>query len=591
MLLSFRSNAPGLEDTAFLIERAALSTCGDLESGFLVHAGPVERHPGTGAGQAAARLAALPGVGLVVLIRNPGLVLDEGLTDRIAAARARLTPLDGRWSLAAAAGLTPRGERVSALYSSASPHLPLNPTPRPLIDALPDLCLIDAAWLRRLAASGSPLPDSALETAVIAEGYLHDRVALYLPELVAGVDGALRARNPLKYRRELEDRLADILPGEEIATLSGRLTIEPAAAPPDAETPSNEQRPGAAGALSAAVERVVVGFCDPLSLSIVTRTRFTRPHLLERLLASITRARRADTRIEVVLSSDAPRETCEAALAGLRPAFPQLTLRLCHNPAEGHSRVTNLVAGLRAASGAYVALMDDDDYVDLFAFEEMQRTLFLGARPLMVTGSAVHDEEWTETPSGRHVLGQQSMRASYPASGWRRMFGGVNRLPVCALVMPRERLLARLDAFAFRHDLSEDYALGLLVLTDPELPEVAELPGTFGHISMRRSETQSMMLADRRPWVRDIALYLADLARTPAAAGPGKWALLADHHSSDAAIGAKSVAELEAALAERERQIRLMRREIDCLRAAEALPPAAGATGGAQTREPPREAA
>ena len=35
--------------------------------------------------------------------------------------------------------------------------------------------------------------------------------------------------------------------------------------------------------------------------------------------------------------------------------------------------------------------MDDDDYVDLFAFEEMERALFLGARPLMVTGSDVRD--------------------------------------------------------------------------------------------------------------------------------------------------------------------------------------------------------
>ena len=233
------------------------------------------------------------------------------------------------------------------------------------------------------------------------------------------------------------------------------------------------------------------------------------------------------------------------------------------------------MAGLRAAAGEYVAIMDDDDYVDLFAFGEMERALFLGARPVMVTGSDVHDEEWIETSSGGHVLIGRDVRATYPATGWRKMFGGVNRLPICAFVMPRERVLARLDAFDFRHDLSEDYALHLLLLTDPQLPPVVELPGTFGHISIRKDETHSMTLEDRRPWVRDIALYLADLTRCAPAAGPGIWALLAGQETAASAMESMSVANLEAAIATRDRELRLMRLELEALRSAGVAPPPA----------------
>jgi hypothetical protein len=201
----------------------------------------------------------------------------------------------------------------------------------------------------------------------------------------------------------------------------------------------------------------------------------------------------------------------------------------------------------------------------------MRRALFLGARPLMVAGSAVHDEEWTETPGGRHILTRSSERMTYPASGWPEMFGGVNRLPVCALVMPREQLLARLDCFVFEHDLSEDYTLFLLLLTDPALPEIVELPGTFGHISLRAQDSHSITMEDRRPWVSGIALYLADLTRTKAVAGPGQWALLtrigAGRDPAAATLDAKTITELRSALTGRDRQLRLLQNENARLRA------------------------
>ncbi|MCZ6523804.1 MAG: glycosyltransferase [Alphaproteobacteria bacterium] len=503
---------------------------------------------------------------MLAVSRNPALVLDPGLPIRIAAALEMLSPLAGRWSLAAAGGLTPSGGRVCALYSSDTPFIPIHSSPQPLTDPLPDLYLIDATYLRALIARNRALSDSGFETVIAVQGYLDGRVALYAPALTAGINGALRPRDPVKLNLDLQDWFAETLAGAEIPTLMGPVTIERATTEPD-----DPRTPAARRDLAETIGRVVESHCQPLSLSIVTRTRFTRPHLLERLLTSITRARRDGADIEVVLSSDAPLETCEAAVADLEAKFVNLTLRLQHNPPQGHSRVTNLLAGLRAATGTHVAIMDDDDYVDLFAFEEMQRALFLGARTLLVAGSAVHDEEWTETPSGRHILTRSTERMTYPASGWREMFGGVNCLPVCALVMPRAGLIARLDAFTFEHDLSEDYTLFLLLLTDPALPEIVELPGLFGHISLRAGDHNSVTMEDRRPWARDIALYLTDLTRTASVTGPGQWALLARNEtgrdSAAAALDAKTIAELRAGLANRDRQLRLMQSEIARLRA------------------------
>jgi len=392
------------------------------------------------------------------------------------------------------------------------------------------------------------------------QGYLDGRTAVFLPQLTAGIDGALHPRDLGKLRLDLRDWFAEDLPGQEIPTLMGQVRIEPTRPSNDDPRPPTVRRD-----LSEAIDAAIASHCPRLSLSIVTRTRFTRPHLLERLLTSITRAQRDVDQIEVVLTSDAPQISCQAALADLKQKFVNLDLRLQHNQAAGHSRVTNLLAGLRAAHYDHVAVMDDDDYVDLFAFEEMGKALFLGARPVMATSAVVHDEEWVETPSGRHVLTRSTERSRYAANGWRDMFGGVNRLPVCSLVVPRATLLARLDAFEFRHDLSEDYALWLLLLTDPALPEIVELPGAFGHISLRAGEDHSVTMADRRPWVRDIALYLSDLCANPAAAGPGQWAQLCGRTIANA-IDTSTIAAMREAADRRDLELRLLRQELAHLR-------------------------
>jgi hypothetical protein len=145
MHFSFRIDIPGLERTAFLIERTILDASGDLETEFLENAGPLTRHRGKSIGELAVALASDPGIEVLAVSRNPALVLDPGLPARVAEAREMLAPLAGCWSLAAAGGMTPLGGRVCALYSSETPFIPAHRSPQPLSDPLPDLYLTPAA--------------------------------------------------------------------------------------------------------------------------------------------------------------------------------------------------------------------------------------------------------------------------------------------------------------------------------------------------------------------------------------------------------------------------------------------------------------
>jgi hypothetical protein len=236
MHFSFRIDSPGLESTAFLIERAVLDASGDLETAFLENAGPLTRHRGKSIGELAVALAGDPSIEVLAISRNPALVLDAGLPARIAEAREMLAPLAGRWSLAAAGGMTPLGGRVCALYSSETPFIPAHRSPQPLTDPLPDLYLIDANWLRSVIARSHALPDSGFETVLVNQGYLDSRVALYAPALTAGIDGALRPRDPVKLGLDLRDWFADTLACEEIPTL---MAPSPSNAPSLTANPPN----------------------------------------------------------------------------------------------------------------------------------------------------------------------------------------------------------------------------------------------------------------------------------------------------------------------------------------------------------------
>lgn len=554
----FNLNGQGLDRVRFLVFRESLPTNGDAESAFLDGLTGVMRHaPGRRIPDVLTSALDVPDIDILVVIRNPNLVLDPCLPGRIAAAIGRLPDMQN-WSLAGAGGLGPDDRRHMALYASDTPALPECAGPQPLLDLMPDLYLVNAAFARQVLADTAEVPDAGLEPVLATEGYLDGRIAIFLPDLGAGIVGGLMSRDLTRLSQDLNTQFADRLSDQTVPTLSGPIQIRASAMPDRDRAPEV--------ALDTATRGVITRHADPLTLSVVVRTRFDRPHLLARLLTSLSRARLDGMELEVILSSDADRIVCQRTTRELARDFCNLNIRLQHNRQSTHSRVGNMVGGITAARHDYVALIDDDDYLDLFAFDVVAPALFMGNRPLIVTSSVIHDETWEETPSGRWVLTHSGERGAYGSDGWRRMFSGVNRLPICALLIPRDQLVERLSCFEFRHDLSEDYALFLLVLTDPNLPAIFPIDDTFCHISVRGTDN-TVTMKDRRPWVRDITGFLADLVSRPGVAGPGLWALLAQASTAapDQAAG-RTIADLRKALDQRDENIALLRQEISTLR-------------------------
>ena len=509
---------PGLERVRFLVERSSMPTNGDTECAFLDGISGLVRHPaGQDAPTVLCAALARERTDILVVIRNPDLVLDPQLGVRIAAAISGLPAADG-WSIAGAGGLGLGDRRHLSLYASDTPSLPEFAGPQPLLDVMPDIYLVNASFALPVLQAAEFTPSAGLEPFLATEGYLQGRTAIFLPKLVAGINGQLMARNLDGLTQDLNTAFGDRLRNQVVWTLSGPIRI----AAPQQSDQTAPQKP-----FQSAVESAVLAHADPISLSVVVRTRFGRPHLLDRLLASISRARIEHVPLEIILSSDADPALCQAETDRVRQAFCNLSIRLQVNRPGTHSRVVNLLGGLSAANHDYVMLIDDDDYVDLFAFDSIAFASFMGNQPLIVTTSKIHEETWEETPSGRWVLSGSKETGCYDADGWMDMFTGINKLPVCALVLPRERLMTRLNAFDFRYDLSEDYALFLLVLTDPDLPGIHPSREPFCHISVRGQEN-SITMQDRRPWVRDITGFLSDLVSDPRVAGLRDSHILSD---------------------------------------------------------------
>lgn len=560
----FGLSSDAMSGVRFVVYRDGLNSNGDVESGILEGVVRLRRHdPAKPAGAVLRLVMEDPGVHAVVLIRNPNIVLDQNLPDRISRTIAQLPPID-QWSVVGAGGLGISDRRHLAIYASDTPAIPECSGPQPVLDVMPDIYVINAGFARLVLKNCQTMPETALEPILVSEGYLQNRCAIFSPCLTVGINGSLMARDINALRREIDDHFGHVLDGQSIETLAGSVTTPSKTklgddlndAPDSSETID----------LSEQIRTTVQRHCGPLTLSIIVRTRFDRNHLLRRLLASLCRNDRVGIDLEIILSTDADPALAQESLSLLQQDFCNLQIQLQQNQPAKHSRVINMVCGLRAARNDYVMLIDDDDYVDLFALSALSGVNFMGNMPLIVTNSDVHDEVWEETPSGRWVLTHSAHQKTYPASGWRQIFSGANHLPICAMIIPKHRLWQRLDTFWFNHDLSEDYALFLLMFTDPQLPAIFELGETICHISIRGTEN-SVTMQDRRPWVSDITAYLSDLTSNPGVAGPGVWSLLTPAESEpDRIAQAQSIADLQSALDRAQSDIALLRQENDRLR-------------------------
>jgi hypothetical protein len=472
-------------------------------------------------------------VNAVAVSLNSNCVLDDELPARLEQACARAAG-SAEWAVLAATGKCLDSNIYSVVYPSAAPRLFTCNIPRPIMDCGLELVVLDATFLRAQFAQGMGVdmaPEYFPHWCIVA-GYLEGRLSIFRPELAIGVNGIERGRDTSRLASMLQHAFGSRLPADALPSLVGKIPLTPevvqASGDDGSQNPRDRLLARALTPLADLVRRAARQAANPMSLSVVTRTRFTRDHLLRRLLASVTRARpQSNFTLEVVLSTDVGEQQAREAHRVLQADFPELELVLQLNHGRyPHSRVDNLVGGILAARKDYVAIVDDDDFVDLDAFDAISAARFLGHDPLLLMSSQVRDEVWRETSTGRWILESSAPARTYRAENCGRMFLGSNQLPICAMVAPRPWLQARLDKLSLRHDLSEDYAIYLALLVAPDLPPLLAYDDVFCMISSRSDGSNTITMKDRRPWVRDITLFLHDLFVADPVSGGGVLQML-----------------------------------------------------------------
>lgn len=421
---------------------------------------------------------------VVAMFQNADVLVDRALLlrilDVIADCNARFG-VEG-WLIAAPEGVDENGLIHSAVYSLEEPAFFAGRSPRAIAAVAPDAYVVNIRAFEKKQMEW-PKTQERPQATLVESGYRNGLVSVFHPRFALPV--------------------------------SARTTPRLEAGAP----PISAQDDDAASAF----REVVAAAAAAASVSIVVRSIFNRPHLLSRLLVSILRAQIPRIPVEVIIASDVP--DAARKFAAVAQDHPRLAIRFVETPpGEEPSRNRNLRAGAAAAQHDYVWFIDDDDYVDIFAFSHLVPAFFGGARPLIFAGADVHEERWIERVGGPPVLSQTRKLRDYSAGGWRDLFIGFNRIPVCGCLAPREFLVRSLASLSLRHDLSEDYALFLALLTAQGLPEIVEIGHSLSHISQRTEGENTMQMTDRTPWVRNITSYLSDVSYE--SASPGAFQLL-----------------------------------------------------------------
>lgn len=490
---------------------------------------------------------------LIVVTGNPNVLIDAEFAHRVNAATVAAPPAD-QLAVITGKGVDRWGNAYCALYASLDPQLPFCRSDVAVVDSSSDIFVISRPHLMAILESASGVPMSSFAGLAVLEGYLAGRVSYFSPHLAAGINGRMLTRDVFEHARLVQDAVAVRTVPVKLQSVDGVLDLgEPA--PPLAG--KRERLLSRRADLDQLIGETILAHCDRMSLTIVTRTQFSRPHLLRRMLTSLSRWRDGHTNLDVVLSTDIDRERAEGELAALQAEFPSLKLGLAWNGDRAErSRVRNLLGGLAVAQGDYVAFVDDDDHVHFQILEALAATRFRGAMPVLFVDTELRNENWVPNGQDRWVLESSSFHHFYPGSAWRSMFRGVNQLPICAAILPREWATQTLGQFDFRHDYSEDFTIWLLLLESPDLPLIVDVPRTFCLVSLREEGANTVTEKDRSRWVRDITLFLHDLHISNPLFGEGRL---------QTAIAAKP-ASTEPALPPQDPELARVRRELAIMR-------------------------
>lgn len=239
------------------------------------------------------------------------------------------------------------------------------------------------------------------------------------------------------------------------------------------------------------------------SLSFVVRSIFKRPFLLRRCLISIDYIGRSlDIPVEIVIATDIDPKKADDAISDLSADFPNLRfVRADGNSEPGHSRVRNLIAGIKATTGSRVAIIDDDDFYTPDAVGAF--TMSCRNDHLVLFDTQIVNEKWDNSgvKAQRELI---SYGYRHEARGWIETVTGYNSIPLCGIIHPGNFARAVIEEYEFRFDYSEDFALHLMTFTHRLRPPMMVLGVLGAFQSHRVGDDNVSTVEDRTPWVLDV---------------------------------------------------------------------------------------
>lgn len=257
------------------------------------------------------------------------------------------------------------------------------------------------------------------------------------------------------------------------------------------------------------------------TLAICCRTQFKRPRLLRRALTSIVAsalAARAFVDSEIVLVTDAGEGAADEFQRDFGAVFPDAGVRCIHHRVRPgrHSRADLLLAGIEQAQTDYVWFVDDDDFLLPGAVTAAARAMLPG-QPVLLVGNTV---AWNEPP-GEEAPG--SFRSRFHAEDVFKVFAGVNRVPVCGMILPVRLAQQRLRERGALGDYSEDYFVLLALMTAPRI-EILTLDADLCGISFRGQESTAAE-TDLSRWYLSDSTVLLELLSSDDTNNPLLWQL------------------------------------------------------------------
>ena len=239
-------------------------------------------------------------------------------------------------------------------------------------------------------------------------------------------------------------------------------------------------------------------------ISFVIRTLFRRAHLLERCLISIEYIRvSTGFPAEIVIATDVEPAITASEVEKLSDCFPHLSFVVADGRSEpGHSRVRNLVAGLKATTGTRVCIIDDDDFYTPQAVAHFEQACAFGKDDLVIFDCQIVLERWLHhgVKPHRELLEYRNL---FRASDWAITLRGSNSIPLCGIVHPGWFVRQVAYEYKFDFDLSEDFIFHLYCFAHPKRPSVVTLEGIGAYQSHRENHDNVSSVEDRTQWIAD----------------------------------------------------------------------------------------